>query len=176
MTRSRSRGMNLLRGEVWWVDLNPTKGSEINKKRPCVILSADILNQRRRTVVVVPLSTAPTVRPPVTVAVSSGGRPAVAVIGPDSCDREGTIWQQDWNIECVRDGSHRRESARDPRDVLSSSLTAATPPRSRPARLDRAAVRSRWSPADGSSETPSEFVAERPSPFHAQCGCAAAPP
>jgi len=72
--------MNLLRGEVWWVDLNPTKGSEINKKRPCVILSADILNQRRRTVVVVPLSTAPTVRPPLTVAVSSGGRPAVAVI------------------------------------------------------------------------------------------------
>ena len=67
-------------GEVWWVDLNPTKGSEINKKRPCVILSADILNQRRRTVVVVPLSTAPTVRPPLTVAVSSGGRPAVAVM------------------------------------------------------------------------------------------------
>jgi len=33
--------MNLLRGEIWWVDLNPTRGSEINKKRPCVILSVD---------------------------------------------------------------------------------------------------------------------------------------
>jgi mRNA interferase MazF len=72
--------MNLLRGDVWWVDLNPTRGSEINKKRPCVILSVDVLNQRRRTVVVVPLSTSPTVRPPLTVAVSSNGRPAVAVM------------------------------------------------------------------------------------------------
>ncbi len=72
--------MNLLRGEVWWVDLNPTKGSEIHKKRPCVILSVDVLNQRRKTVVVVPLSTAPTVRPPLTVAISSAGRPAVAVM------------------------------------------------------------------------------------------------
>lgn len=72
--------MTLLRGEVWWVDLNPTKGSEINKKRPCVILSVDVLNQRRKTVVVVPLSTAPTVRPPLTVAVTSVGRPAVAVM------------------------------------------------------------------------------------------------
>ncbi len=72
--------MNLQRGEVWWVDLNPTRGSEINKKRPCVILSVDALNQRRKTVVAVPLSTAPTVRPPLTVAVSVGGRVAVAVI------------------------------------------------------------------------------------------------
>ncbi len=71
--------MNLLRGEVWWVDLNPTKGGEINKKRPCVILSADALNRRRKTVVVVPLSTSPTVRPPLTIAVFAG-RPAVAVI------------------------------------------------------------------------------------------------
>ena len=72
--------MNLLRGDVWWVDLDPSKGSEINKKRPCVILSADVLNQRRKTVVVVPLSTSPTVRPPLTIAVVSAGRPAVAVV------------------------------------------------------------------------------------------------
>lgn len=72
--------MNLLRGDVWWVDLNPTRGSEINKKRPCVILSVDALNQRRKTVIVVPLSTVPTIRPPLTVAVSSAGRPAVAVM------------------------------------------------------------------------------------------------
>jgi mRNA interferase MazF len=72
--------MNLLRGEVWWVDLNPTRGSEINKKRPCVIVSVDTLNQRRRTVVVIPLSTSPVAHPPLTVAVSAGGRAAVAVI------------------------------------------------------------------------------------------------
>lgn len=72
--------MDLCRGDVWWVDLEPTRGSEINKKRPCVILSVDVLNQRRRTVVVVPLSTSPTVRPPLTVAVVAAGRPAVAVM------------------------------------------------------------------------------------------------
>lgn len=72
--------MNLLRGEIWWVDLNPTRGSEINKKRPCVVLSVDVINQRRKTVVVVPLSTSPTVRPPLTVAIVCAGRPAVAVV------------------------------------------------------------------------------------------------
>jgi mRNA interferase MazF len=72
--------MNLLRGDVWWVDLNPTRGSEINKKRPCVILSVDTLNQRRRTVVVIPLSSSPVAHPPLTIAVSVAGRAAVAVI------------------------------------------------------------------------------------------------
>jgi mRNA interferase MazF len=72
--------MNPLRGEIWWVDLNPTRGSEINKKRPCLVLSLDVINQRRKTVVVIPLSTSPTVRPPLTVAVSCAGRKAVAVI------------------------------------------------------------------------------------------------
>ena len=67
-------------GELWWVDLNPTRGSEINKKRPCVVLSADPINQRRKTVVVVPLSTSPTVRPPLTVNIFCAGRAAVAVI------------------------------------------------------------------------------------------------
>src|SRR5205807_10145902 len=68
------------RGEIWWVDLNPTRGSEINKKRPCVVLSVDVINHRRKTAVVVPLSTSPTVRPPLTVAVSCAGRASVAVI------------------------------------------------------------------------------------------------
>lgn len=68
------------RGELWWVDLNPTRGSEIDKKRPCVVLSVDAVNERRRTIVVVPLSTSPTVRPPLTVGVSCAGRAVVAVI------------------------------------------------------------------------------------------------
>ena len=72
--------MNLLRGEVWWVDLEPTRGSEINKRRPCVVLSVDPLNQRRRTVVVIPLSTSPVAHPPLTVPVNVGGRNAVAVL------------------------------------------------------------------------------------------------
>jgi mRNA interferase MazF len=67
------------RGEVWWVRLDPTLGSEITKTRPCVIISNDILNERRRTVVVVPLSSSPQAAPPLLVPVRCGGRDVVAV-------------------------------------------------------------------------------------------------
>lgn len=67
------------RGEVWWVDLDPTKGSEIRKTRPAAVLSADGLNRARRTVVVVPLSTGPATRPPLVLATPSAGRDSVAV-------------------------------------------------------------------------------------------------
>lgn len=68
------------RGEVWWVQLDPTRGSEIRKTRPCAVLTADVLNERRRTVVVVPLSTSPQESPPLLIALSSVGAPAVAVL------------------------------------------------------------------------------------------------
>lgn len=45
------------RGEVYWTQLDPTRGHEQSKTRPCVILSDDRINQRRGTVVVVPLTT-----------------------------------------------------------------------------------------------------------------------
>ena len=68
------------RGEIWWVRLNPTEGSEVRKTRPCLVLTADVLNRLRRTVVVVPYSTAAQDHPPITVPVSCQGRPAVAVV------------------------------------------------------------------------------------------------
>jgi mRNA interferase MazF len=61
------------RGEIYWVDLNPTKGAEINKLRPCVIVTVTPINRARRTVVVVPLSTSVTARPPLVVSVPSAG-------------------------------------------------------------------------------------------------------
>ena len=70
----------VVRGEVWWVSLDPTQGSEIKKTRPCVVLTHDTLNQLRRTVVVMPLSTAAKSHPPITIPVTCQGRPAVAVI------------------------------------------------------------------------------------------------
>lgn len=68
------------RGDIWWVSLDPTLGSEIKKTRPCVVLTHDTLNQLRRTVVVLPLSTAAKPHPPITVPVTCQGNPAVAVI------------------------------------------------------------------------------------------------
>ena len=68
------------RGEIWWVRLDPTLGSEIHKTRPCVVLTSNILNERRRTVVVIPLSSSPQASPPLLVPVDCAGRAVVAVM------------------------------------------------------------------------------------------------
>lgn len=44
------------RFEVWLVNLDPTQGSEINKTRPCLIISPDELNQYLRTVAIAALT------------------------------------------------------------------------------------------------------------------------
>lgn len=67
------------RGEIWSVALDPTLGSELRKTRPCVVVSTKILNERRRTIVVVPLSSSPRASPPILIPVSCDGQPAVAV-------------------------------------------------------------------------------------------------
>lgn len=45
------------RGEVFLVTLDPTRGSEIRKTRPCVVLSPDELNHNLRTSIVAPMTT-----------------------------------------------------------------------------------------------------------------------
>lgn len=44
------------RGEVFWVNLDPTVGSEIRKKRPTIIISNDAANRRYHQVTVIPLT------------------------------------------------------------------------------------------------------------------------
>ncbi len=46
------------RGEVWLVALDPTIGSEIQKTRPCVVVSPPELHDHLRTVIVAPMTTA----------------------------------------------------------------------------------------------------------------------
>ena len=67
------------RGDIYWVNLDPTQGSEIKKKRPCIIIGATPITKARRTVVVIPLSTSTTVYPPLTIAITSLEKPCVAV-------------------------------------------------------------------------------------------------
>ena len=45
------------RGNVHLVNLNPTRGGEIKKVRPCVVVSPDELNRHLRTHIVAPLTT-----------------------------------------------------------------------------------------------------------------------
>ncbi len=44
------------RGEIWFADLSPTKGSEIAKRRPVLIVSNDINNRASSTVTVLPVT------------------------------------------------------------------------------------------------------------------------
>lgn len=49
--------MAVSRGEVFLVSLNPTRGQEIRKTRPCVVVSPDDLNASMGTFIVAPLTT-----------------------------------------------------------------------------------------------------------------------
>jgi mRNA interferase MazF len=74
------------RGDIYWVDLDPTRGAEIKKLRPCIIISATPINTARHTVVVVPLSSSAKARPPIAVVISCLDRVSVAI-----CDQIRTV-------------------------------------------------------------------------------------
>ena len=43
--------------DVFLISLDPTRGSEIHKTRPCLIVSPDEMNEHIRTVIVAPMTT-----------------------------------------------------------------------------------------------------------------------
>ena len=45
------------RGEVFWINLDPTIGSEIRKTRPCVVVSNDLANKFSPLITIVPVTT-----------------------------------------------------------------------------------------------------------------------
>ena len=83
MARLRQRGRRrpevVKRGEVWLCALDPTVGSEIQKTRPCVIVSPDELNDRLRTVIVAPMTTGSRAAP-FRVAVTFQGKAGVVLV------------------------------------------------------------------------------------------------
>jgi mRNA interferase MazF len=44
------------RGEVYWVNLDPTRGTEIHKARPALVVSPDDMNKVLPRVIVAPLT------------------------------------------------------------------------------------------------------------------------
>ena len=44
------------RGEIWWVEFDPSVGSEIRKTRPAVIISNNAANRHLTRVVVIPFT------------------------------------------------------------------------------------------------------------------------
>jgi mRNA interferase MazF len=50
-------GMVIRRFEVYLIQLDPMIGSEIQKTRPCLVVSPDELNRHIRTVIIAPMTT-----------------------------------------------------------------------------------------------------------------------
>ena len=75
MTTSK---VNTKQFDIYWADLNPTKGSEMQKKRPCVIVSPDEMNETLQTVIVVPLTSTIVSWPFRTTITSTGKESSVA--------------------------------------------------------------------------------------------------
>jgi len=44
-------------GDIWLAQLDPTLGSEIQKTRPCVVISPNDMNEHLRTMIVAPMTT-----------------------------------------------------------------------------------------------------------------------
>lgn len=64
-------------GEIWLAQLDPAVGSEIQKTRPCVVISPDEMNAHLKTVIVAPMTT--------------GSRPARFRIPLTFQDKQGLI-------------------------------------------------------------------------------------
>ena len=45
------------RDEVWLIALDPSRGAEIKKTRPCLVISPDDMNEPLQTVLVAPMTT-----------------------------------------------------------------------------------------------------------------------
>ncbi|QMT36826.1 type II toxin-antitoxin system PemK/MazF family toxin [Neisseria sp. Dent CA1/247] len=65
------------RGEVFWVQLDPTVGSEIQKTRPCVIVSPSEIHDHLKTAIIAPLT--------------SAGRPAPFRVPVTFGDKDGLV-------------------------------------------------------------------------------------
>jgi mRNA interferase MazF len=66
----------ILRGDIRWADLNPTRGHEQSGQRPVLILSHDVFNERSGTVIAVAItSQEPRAGFPLTLEISSAKLP-----------------------------------------------------------------------------------------------------
>ncbi len=66
----------ILRGEIWWADLDPARGREQAGKRPVLVVSHDIFNLRSETVIALAItSQPPTAGYPLTLELKTASLP-----------------------------------------------------------------------------------------------------
>src|ERR1017187_9933953 len=72
----------MLRGEVWWIDFNPSLGGEIQRARPAVIVSNAASNRNLNRVQVVPITSNVTRVYPCEAPIDLNGEPRKAMADP----------------------------------------------------------------------------------------------
>jgi mRNA interferase MazF len=66
----------VLRGEIRWADLNPTRGHEQTGRRPVIVISHDVFNERSGTIIAIAVTSQP--QPagfPLSLEIKTGGLP-----------------------------------------------------------------------------------------------------
>jgi len=79
------------RDEVWLVTLDPTQGIEIQKTRPCLVISPDEMNQHLQTVIIAPMTTVTRPYPTRVPVRFQGRRGQVAVDQLRAVDRQRLV-------------------------------------------------------------------------------------
>jgi mRNA interferase MazF len=79
------------RDEVWLVVLDPTQGAEIQKTRPCLVISPDEMNQHLRTVIIAPMTTVTRPYPTRAAVRFQGKRGQVALDQLRAVDRQRLV-------------------------------------------------------------------------------------
>ena len=79
MSREKPVRSRPARGDVWLISLDPTVGSEIQKTRPCVVISPPEINENLRVVLVAPLTSGS--RPaPFRISTAVDGQPGLMLL------------------------------------------------------------------------------------------------
>ncbi len=111
--------MNIKRGDIVLTDLEPAKGSEQGKTRPCLIVQNDIGNMLSPTTIVVAISSKIEKEYPFTVLVSQGegNLPKDSLV---LCNQIRTVSKQHRLIKKI--GSLKPETMKKVDDALKTSL------------------------------------------------------
>ena len=80
-----------LRDEIWLVSLEPTKGAEMRKTRPCLVISPDEMNRHLRTVLIAPMTTVARAYPTRVALSFQGKRGQVALDQIRAVDRRRLV-------------------------------------------------------------------------------------
>jgi len=74
MTKDKNKNDHPKRGDIYWIELDPTLGTEIKKTRPCAVLSINPYNKKMPRVIVLPITSQVQTVYPFQVLISINGR------------------------------------------------------------------------------------------------------